>query len=669
MEENDKGKQQNNLANFNILSKLFKEYTNTQTVNLLRLPSISFSDLNADNFRKDILDLNINEKDDFSKIITKKLDEIKNDSISQFQEQIDKINRNFNDFKKKILTFISSKERRISGVDNNLRSSKMIFRYAKQNIFKQLSKTIEICDNIINNIEKNFELLNVFFKENSLINNQKQIENFLIHNSILIENCSIVTKFNFTELDTTNLNKIEYYKSYIKYLSQKKIDDERNAKNYLIKKESLQNGLLFIMENFANIEKLRLEGINNNEFLSILGNIRINIEKNKKYKLAKLDIKNFSSLDTKMEKSLLNEIQKLTIQKGNFVNISLISKMFIENNKKLTFLSLEYINMTDIGFKALLLSLVNNPDITNTLEYLSLEGNKITMIRYDKDTIRGQGEYFHKLKSLNLSKNGIYKFEFALEILPELKFVDLTSNNIPTKSLLEKIIEIKNKLVLLNDNMFITNSQKNNNTYIEYLNERLPTFEYEIKNLNLNFTYDIEKQTHLENLKLSQSIEISLIKLDLSFCGLHTDVLVNFFKNNPKFLSLSYLNLRYNNIKGDFFEKIMSNEEICLDNINSIELSENEIVCETLEKIENLEKFIEKHNNLENMQLINTGFFTDLINNIKDKNPKNGKFKEVFLRMKKHLEDNKREFKFIINEGNASFIKQEFKNLFNFKLQ
>ena len=116
--------------------------------------------------------------------------------------------------------------------------------------------------------------------------------------------------------------------------------------------------------------------------------------------------------------------------------------MFIENNKKLTSLSLEYINMTDIGFKALLLSLVNNPDITNTLEYLSLEGNKITMIRYDKDTIRGQGEYFHKLKSLNLSRNGIYKFEFALEILPELKFVDLTSNNIPTKSLLEKIINL-----------------------------------------------------------------------------------------------------------------------------------------------------------------------------------------------------------------------------------
>ena len=38
----------------------------------------------------------------------------------------------------------------------------------------------------------------------------------------LIENCSIINKFNFTELDTTNLNKIDYYKFYIKYLSQKK---------------------------------------------------------------------------------------------------------------------------------------------------------------------------------------------------------------------------------------------------------------------------------------------------------------------------------------------------------------------------------------------------------------------------------------------------------------
>ena len=39
----------------------------------------------------------------------------------------------------------------------------------------------------------------------------------------------------------------------------------------------------------------------------------------------------------------------------------------------------------------------------------------------------------------------------------------------------------KDILVLLNDNMFITNSQKNNNEYINYLNDILPNFDSDIK--------------------------------------------------------------------------------------------------------------------------------------------------------------------------------------------
>ena len=156
---------------------------------------------------------------------------------------------------------------------------------------------------------------------------------------------------------------------------------------------------------------------------------------------------------------------------------------------------------------------------------------------------------------------------------------------------------------------------------------------------------------------------ISLIKLDLSFCGLYTDVLINFFKNNPKFLSLQTLILRYNNINSDFFGKIMSYEEIYLGNINYIELSGNDIICENLEKIENLIKFIKSHQYLENIQLINTGFLTDLIIKIKKE-----EFKIKFLNLKDYLTENKREFQFIINEANPDFIIDELKNLFNFKL-
>ena len=286
----------------------------------------------------------------------------------------------------------------------------------------------------------------------------------------------------------------------------------------------------------------------------------------------------------------------------------------------------------------------------------------------------------------------IYKFEFWLSALINLRFLDLTGNNIPTSTFMNQVIENKKEkekkrkkekeknktginfdenkykdiLVLLNDNMFITNSQKNNNEYINYLNDILPNFDSDIKNLNLNFTYDIETQIYLEKLKFSLNLTISLIKLDLSFCGLDTDTLIKFFKNNSKFFSLRNLNLRYNNIKSDFFEKINSNNEICLDNINYIDLSENEIICETVEKIENLCLFIENHQNLEKLKIINTGFFSDWIDNVKDSNPNADKFKFAFVKLKKNLDENKREFKFILNEGNINFVKKEFQDLFNF---
>ena len=667
MEEKDKGG--NDLPSNNSLSNLFKEYTNSEQSNFIRFQSVSFSDSNMENFRNNFYDFDINENEEFSGMVIKKLDEIKTNSLSQLHNYIDIIIKNYEKFKDKIISFISLKEKKIVNVLEHDKSTKSVLKYAKENIFKKINNTVEICDSIINNIEENFVLLNTFFEQSVTIDKQKPKETFLIVNHKLIENCSILNKFNFTELDTINLNKIDYYKYYIKYLSQKKIEVEGVAKNYLIKKEDFQNGLRFIMENFSGLEKLKLEGINNGEFKSIFENIDINIKNSNKYNLTALYLKNFESITTKIGNGKLNKIKKLKIQRGSYINILLVSKLFLEQNRNLTSLSLDFINMTDIGFKDLISSLIKNPNITKTLEYLSLEGNRITVVKYDKDDNKKQDQFFQNLKALNLSKNGIYKFEFFLKALPKLKFLDLTSNNMPTGSFMENAIKtaFEDKLVLLNDNMFITNSQNNNIIYINYLNERLPKFDFEIKNLNLNFTYDIEKQASLEKLKISTNVVISLIKLDLSFCGLYTDVLVNFFKNNPSFLSLRILNLRYNNIKGDFFAKIMSNDEICLDNINFIELSENGIVCENFEKIDSLGKFIRKHQNLESMQLINTGFFTDLMKYIRDKNSKDEKIKEVFIKLKEYLAENKRDFKFIINEGNQTYVKKEFQNFFCFK--
>jgi hypothetical protein len=213
----------------------------------------------------------------------KKLDLMKKKSIEYFENNIKKIEEIFEKFKIRISSFINNKERKISDVKNLLNNRQSILKYASENIFKKLNNIIKICDNIINNIEKNFELLNIFFDQKHILDSRKQIENFLINNSKLIENCSVINKFNFTEIDTTNLNKIDYYNHYLKYLSQKKIEDEESVKNFVIKaKEDYNSSLLFLVENYVSLEKLKIEGIGTSKFQSILQNMKASITKKKK---------------------------------------------------------------------------------------------------------------------------------------------------------------------------------------------------------------------------------------------------------------------------------------------------------------------------------------------------------------------------------------------------
>ena len=482
---------ENNNTNINLLSELFKDYRKSISKKYTGLRSVTFSNVIDDNFRKDFYDLG-DEKDniDFSEMIKIKLDEIKNSSISQFQNYIDNVNKKYDEFKNKIVDFIESKKRKLSDFEDPLNNKAFILKYAKQNIFIKINNIFEIYDNIINSIEKNFELLNLFYENSILMNSKKQIEDFLINNSNLIENCSVVSKFNFTKLDTSNIKEIKYYKYYINYLSQKKIEDEEEVMQYILKKDDMKNGLGFIKENFSLLGKLTLKGIIKEDFDNVLINISENMKKNQKTNITKLNVLNFSSIVPKNEINIqLNMLRKLKMQYGAYINISKISKIFIENNNNLTSLSLEDINLTDLGFKSLISSLIKNQSITKTLEYLSLEGNKISMVKYDNEHVSLQYKYFQKLKWLILSRNNIYKFDFALNVLPNLKFLDLTSNDIPTSSFMEIAIKEKGKLVLLNDNMFITNSPNNNDIYIEYLNERIPKFDTQIKNLNLNFVY------------------------------------------------------------------------------------------------------------------------------------------------------------------------------------
>ena len=267
---------------------------------------------------------------------------------------------------------------------------------------------------------------------------------------------------------------------------------------------------------------------------------------------------------------------------------------------------------------------------------------------------------------MNFHKNNIYKFEIGLDKMPKLILLDLTCNSILTGTTMENMIKEKGKLILFNDNIFITNNFNNNNTYIEYLNRQLPNLDFGVKVLHLGFTYDKEKEQLLERLNLSPSMKISLIKLDLSFCGITTKVLTNFLKNNYGLFSLKKLKLKYNNLDSKIFQNLLS-DQISLEKLNVIDLSENEISCKEYDEAEGLAKFIEKNQNLEQIKFMNSCFDYSWATKSPDLDA-GGIFNKLYTRFKDNINRDNRKFIFIIDSDNLKELKNEFEHLFSFRI-
>ena len=664
------------LENINILCPLFNEYKKIEFspfINIINENDASkrsrtvVMDIGTNKlFAKHILeDLNIKNDDNFCQIIIARLNEIKNNSISIFEKLISKFKKCYDEYIQKLSNYINQMENNLSKIINPENNNNILLNYVINNIFNKINNLNEIYDNIINNIEENFELLNIFFEQTELFNQKKPLEYFLIKNNKNILNCSIVNKFNFEGIDIFNISKIKYYKYYLDFL---KNNEKMNyIKFYSIKKDEKAQGIKFISQNFHYIKKLELEGMNSKDLREIMFNIYGGqiFNKNKNNILKIINIKDFDfSNYEKLDLLNLKEIEKLKFKNGKYINHLFLSDIFLKNTKNLISLTLEKVNMNDVGVDKLMHIL---PNYFDTLEYLNLANNSISVVKRDIFNLPGNSKKtFKKLKIFDLYKNNIYNFEITLEKFPKLKLLDLSSNSILTKSIMDNMIKEKDKVVLFNDNLFITNNSNDNDIYIEYLNKRLSNIDYSLKTLHLCFTYDEEKQEKLKLLKISPSIKVSLIKLDLSFCGLKTDIVINFLKNNFGMLSLKKLNLKYNNIESDIFQKILC-DEIILENLFSFNLSQNLISCKEYEENNFLVNFIEKHQHLAKIKLIETNYFTNWNLNTSIDFDSEGKYRNLYLKFMDNLKKNNRNFKFIIDKKHSDTIEEIFKGLFSFK--
>ena len=656
----------------NIFSILYKDYKN-KIQNEINVNQEGNADNKQNEKKRNNIDnLNVEKNNDFKNIIVEKFNEIKDNTIKKMNNCINKYKTSFDEYIKNISKYLDDSKNNINKIfvqqeDNN----KILLNFISKNIFKQLNNLLLIYDNIINNIEDNFDLLNIYLSKKELIDNKKPLELFLNYFSDNIKKSSIISKFTFEDINPLNLiQKNKYYKFYFNYLNE----EEKNLpiKILSINRDTKTKNEIKLIKDYYSFKNLEIINYNSNELQNILEAIN-----NAKSDLNKISINNFDLTagfqENRLNNNKLNKIKKLKIHNGKYYNNILLSKIFLNKGEYLKILSLEKINLTNMGWKKLLNYIYENQIILENIEYLSLSGNKITSINNEKNEeniVLNQDKIFKKLKIFNLSKNEIYKFGMSPIKFPELKLLDLTSNSIPTGVFMEFIIGYiienkKNMLCLLNDNIFMTNNSENNKIYIDHINQQFPKINIDLKNINLRFTYDIENQNNLKNLIFTPTTRISLIKLDLSFCGLTSNIIINFLKNNYGLFSLKNLKLKYNDIKIDIFEKMLE-DEIKLDNLNVIDLSHNEIQSKKVEEHSFLIKFIKKFSNLTKIKLKYSNFYEIWITNTSTNYDNSKQFSTLYVDLIKYLRQINRKFNFVV-EQNDTYLEDNYRELFTFR--
>ena len=240
----------------------------------------------------------------------------------------------------------------------------------------------------------------------------------------------------------------------------------------------------------------------------------------------------------------------------------------------------------------------------------------------------------------------------------KIKSLDLSDNNLTNYSFFEGIESQKNFscIFFLSNNMFLNNNKKNRNRYIKYLHQKLEKYNSRLKKLNLSFLYDRQTKPILLQLKLPPILKISLIKLNLSFCGLDNDIVCKFLNNNFGLLNLGILNLSNNFLELKFFE-LIKKVDLSLEKLTCLDLSLNDIHSMTIDDYKNIELFINKHPNLKKIKIQETIFVQDLLVLSKNEPDKIDEINKNII---------SREFKFVVEKDNSLMV-EPMKELFEIK--
>ena len=257
--------------------------------------------------------------------------------------------------------------------------------------------------------------------------------------------------------------------------------------------------------------------------------------------ITELSIKSIPTFQIDILEYLPLRIQKLYLEKNNFINWDL-----------------------RIIFKFIL----SKDDIEKNLQCLSFEGNNLT--RIDLSSLK---EEFVNLIELDFRKNKICKIFINSQSFQSLKFVNCC-NNCLNKSYLNNLNNVIN---LESANGYLLEPEFCE-PYYKKLKETLITRDkvlFKMEYLNISHMPRVQSLEYFISFKMVENVTKYLKKLDLSYNGLNNEIFFIFIDDNQKFENLTTLNLNGNDIDDHFFEKEAFQNIFC--NLEHLYLNSNKI--------------------------------------------------------------------------------------------
>ena len=592
-------------------------------------------------------------ENDYLKLLTKELQYYKKQTTDYLSNSIKKVEEKYDVYINKLIDSIVNLETKIKDVlfpkdqKEKVIRKNFIIKYYNKIFFDKINNIKLLHNSIFSSIDKNMNILYLYLQDSNLFSEKYPTEYFLNKNIDEINKSWLLASINYNKINlSTNIMKDELFILLSKNIERlkannfksitinKTVKNKANTNFYDNNKEDIEKKeeeiFLYktkVYESLINkVHNLAFINLHNNEFKTIINdchkkyinntknnyddndNNEINLDLVEKFYLVNC---NFPSDDIFADNDIINlntpKLKKLKIRKCQLQNYDFILSL-IENSNSLKILILENINITQKSFLNIFNKIKDNLNIINSLEYLSFSKNEISKVDF-KDL--NSKNIFYSLKYIYFSNNNIYNFsEQNLDFLPEIKAIDLSCNNITTRKLFKYIIKNKKDiLALFSSNLFLNNS-KNIKRYLQYLKSCLssPTSETGPK---LNFSLLFDNDNMINDIKFNSTTKLSLIKLDLSYNCIKVNSLKQFFNNNRGLISLKKLNLSHNLIDFSFFEE--KETDIYLPNLNTIDLSFNNVKYRQYSDIDIIENFVKSKTNLETIKIQKNTFFFELV--------------------------------------------------------